>query len=120
VYGLDRGFDLYDDGTGVPERRADVVADAALAWLAQDPDRPFFAWVHFFDPHGPYQPPPEYAHRGADAYDGEIGGRWSSSPEITGKGWVITGRTTTACSCTTRPSASRSSCPGPGSSREAS
>jgi arylsulfatase A-like enzyme len=41
----------------VLERRGDRTADAALAWLEQPRDRPFFLWVHLFDPHGPYTPP---------------------------------------------------------------
>ncbi len=66
-FGLDRGFDLYDERLaaerlgqyGYAERPADAVVDAALAWLAAaPPDRPLFVWVHFYDPHAPYQPPP--------------------------------------------------------------
>lgn len=74
-FGLGRGFDAYDQ---VPptsthaERRADAVTDAALKWLADADLRPFFAWVHYYDPHNPYEPPPGYAPPGADPYDGEI------------------------------------------------
>jgi arylsulfatase A-like enzyme len=76
-FGLDRGFGHYDDrlakSPGVnfefAERRADAVADSAIAWLATQPGD-VFAWVHFFDPHAPYDPPP--AFRGADPYRGEI------------------------------------------------
>jgi arylsulfatase A-like enzyme/predicted negative regulator of RcsB-dependent stress response len=82
-YGLDQGFDLYDDrvdagrGTAFPtgtiERPANRVTDAALAWLeARRPGRPFFAWVHYFDPHAPYKPPAEAAARVRGAYDGEV------------------------------------------------
>lgn len=61
--GLQRGFDLYDDafdGRGRigydPERPADEVTDQALAWLnTRDDTRPFFLWVHYMDPHEPYQ-----------------------------------------------------------------
>jgi arylsulfatase A-like enzyme len=35
-----------------------VVSDRALRWLAQRSDRPFFAWLHYFDPHLPYGSPP--------------------------------------------------------------
>ena len=65
-FGLDRGFDLYDDAMtaelvgeqGYPERAAEAVTDAALAWLARRPSaRPFFVWVHYYDAHAPYQPP---------------------------------------------------------------
>jgi arylsulfatase A-like enzyme/Tfp pilus assembly protein PilF len=81
-FGLSGGFDTYDDR--VPrgssgearleaERRGDRVADAALAWLAQSSTAPFFAWVHFYDPHAPYDPPPEYLARAhGNAYDGEV------------------------------------------------
>ena len=76
-FGLARGFDRYDDvkdRTGrraqQAERRGDEVCDAALAWLDEGGDGPFFAWVHFFDAHHPYAPPPSFA--GDDLYDGEI------------------------------------------------
>ncbi|MDH3590647.1 MAG: sulfatase-like hydrolase/transferase [Planctomycetota bacterium] len=80
-YGLAQGFDLYDDAVNPTaaiavdarfnERPADRVVDAALAWLAQDvDDAPFFAFVHLFDPHAPYAPPPPF-DRG-DRYDGEL------------------------------------------------
>lgn len=80
VFGLDRGFDLYDDTMGVreesdsfeAERKADRVVDAALAWLDRDSAQPAFTWVHFYDPHTPYEPPAPYAARLADPYDGEI------------------------------------------------
>ena len=83
-FGLDAGFDTYDDE--VPrdtaatdrleaQRPADAVADCALAWLAAHPvgSRPYFLWVHFYDPHAPYTPPPAaLARAGGDAYDGEV------------------------------------------------
>ena len=80
-FGLGQGFDVYDDQFGEDEmlktfrseRKADKVADAFLAWLgAKSRDR-FFSWVHFFDPHAPYEPPTPYKERFAgDPYDGEI------------------------------------------------
>lgn len=36
------------------------IADTALSWLDQAPDGPFFLWVHFLDPHWPYEPPAEW------------------------------------------------------------
>lgn len=78
-HGLDRGFGHYDDDFDraaaqlwLPERRADKVCDAVIAWLSEAPAEPFFVWVHFFDPHLPYDPPPGFAERFADPYDGEI------------------------------------------------
>src|SRR5207245_2727481 len=62
--GLERGFDIYDDPfSGGPgkargdERPAGAVVDAALAWLKGHSRRPFFVWVHLYDPHFPYAPP---------------------------------------------------------------
>ena len=85
-FGLDQGFDVYagpsrEDGgksSHTAELPADVVVDRALAWLRdRDPERPFFLWVHLFDPHGPYEPPERYRPIGTDdprgMYMGEIG-----------------------------------------------
>lgn len=92
-YGLDQGFAHYDDrvetatgavfSAGTNERKADRTTDAALAWLGQRPAgvrgpshgaaKPFFAWVHYFDPHAPYLPPAPFDQRFAGRlYDGEI------------------------------------------------
>ena len=81
-FGLADGFDLYDDhvqrdqsGTQQLEaqRRGDAVVDAALKWLPSTDARPFFAWVHLYDPHAPYDPPPEYLERaGRNPYNGEV------------------------------------------------
>src|SRR5438270_7699196 len=77
-FGLDRGFERYDDeivrnvtdssGTFDAERRGAEVVDRALAWLRQNDARPFFAWVHLYDAHAPYAPPAPYPQ----TYDGEI------------------------------------------------
>jgi arylsulfatase A-like enzyme/Flp pilus assembly protein TadD len=84
VPGFERGFDHYDagyhwDGYSLKkryetvERRAGVVVDHALAWVAEHPKGPFFIWVHVYDPHDPYDPPQPYKTRYAKAlYDGEI------------------------------------------------
>jgi arylsulfatase A-like enzyme/Flp pilus assembly protein TadD len=73
-YGLDRDFEVYDDnvGEGVLMRRANEVTDSALAWLRAVKEEPFFAWIHYFDPHQPYEPPEAFRGVGADLYDGEI------------------------------------------------
>jgi arylsulfatase A-like enzyme len=80
--GLDRGFDFYDNFPhstkgksrwGRLERRGVVVAQHANAWLATHPTGPHFVWVHFYDPHDPYEPPPPYSQIYKDRlYDGEI------------------------------------------------
>jgi arylsulfatase A-like enzyme/Flp pilus assembly protein TadD len=76
-FGLDRGFALYDDtltarGREEPERGAGATVAAARAWLATAAS-PWFAWVHLYDPHYPYEPPAEYRRPGPrGAYDGEV------------------------------------------------
>lgn len=67
--GLNRGFDRYDDrGTPgqEPKRRAPEVTAAALAWMGEQTG-PFFAFVHYFDAHYPYEPagPCDPDYRGA-------------------------------------------------------
>jgi arylsulfatase A-like enzyme/Flp pilus assembly protein TadD len=82
-FGLGDGFDRYDDTFGeagapadfsMSERPASAVVPLAQKWLAgRSPDRPWFMWLHVFDPHAPYRPPPpfdtQYAGR---AYHGEV------------------------------------------------
>jgi arylsulfatase A-like enzyme/tetratricopeptide (TPR) repeat protein len=79
--GLDQGFDVYDDklteGEAFKplgaERRAEKVYAAFRSWLDRSEEKPFFCWVHFFDPHLPYEPPASYSIDFADSpYDGEI------------------------------------------------
>jgi choline-sulfatase len=85
-YGLARGFETYDDRMEgaqpqvlqlEAERRGDRTSLALLAWLdanARDASAPpFFAWLHLYDPHEPYRPPPPFRDAFADSpYDGEI------------------------------------------------
>jgi arylsulfatase A-like enzyme len=76
-FGLDRGFDHYDDALGkapgvryeFSERPGTAVVAAALAWLRTQTG-PVFLWVHLFEPHAPYEPPAGFA--GSDAYRGEV------------------------------------------------
>ncbi|HEY0140243.1 MAG TPA: sulfatase-like hydrolase/transferase [Thermoanaerobaculia bacterium] len=76
-FGLDRGFDTYDDE--IPRdssgdvsleaaRRADAVVDRAVAWLGGASEQPSFAWVHLWDAHAPYAPPAPHPQ----TYDGEV------------------------------------------------
>ena len=81
-FGLAQGFDVYDDRlphgddrrrAAYVERPADQTTAAARSGLAAGPPSPWFVWVHYFDPHAPYEPPPEVAARFAGRpYDGEI------------------------------------------------
>jgi choline-sulfatase len=80
--GLDRGFQFYDNFPEVTttksrwgrlERRAVEVEQRAESWLNSHPTGEHFVWVHFYDPHDPYEPPPPYSEIYKDRlYDGEI------------------------------------------------
>ena len=80
--GLDRGFDFYDDFPenlpsqvhwGRVERRGTDVAGRAEKWLTAHPGGAHFVWVHLYDPHDPYEPPPPYSQTyKSHLYDGEI------------------------------------------------
>ena len=82
-WGLARGFDFYDDAfasedfakqdLGLVERPAGESVSRALAWLQKNPRRPFFFWLHLYDPHSPYDPPEPYRTQyRSHPYDGEI------------------------------------------------
>jgi arylsulfatase A-like enzyme/tetratricopeptide (TPR) repeat protein len=83
-WGLAQGHETYDDSFDYSEieRRAltDVerpavqVVDRAMEWLRTERrgDRPFYLWVHLYDPHDPYAPPEEYRRRAPTAYAGEV------------------------------------------------
>ncbi len=81
-FGLNKGFDVYDDFYGSKnivrdlsfiERKAEEVNKNALDWITNNKNERFFVWIHYFDPHAPYEPPSpldqDYAGR---EYDGEI------------------------------------------------
>ncbi len=82
-FGFGRGFDHYDDrlprggdrrrGDYV-ERRADATTDRALQWLGTGGrgSQPWFMWIHYFDPHTPYEPPDDSGRFRGRPYDGEI------------------------------------------------
>jgi len=81
--GFDRGFDVYDAGFRLRrggedryktvERRAGELVQHALSWVQSQRKRPFFLWVHLYDAHDPYDPPPPFKERYRSApYDGEI------------------------------------------------
>ncbi len=57
--GINAGFAVFDD----PEsgmRDGGETTEAVLRWLESEPGRPFFLWVHYFDPHGKHEAPPGY------------------------------------------------------------
>ena len=74
-FGLARGFDVYDDEqpAGQSESTARETTDAVLAQLAQASPRPLFLWVHYFDPHYPYEPPDPFRRQfSGKPYLGEV------------------------------------------------
>ena len=80
-YGLSQGFDLYSDDvtegdprpwTGDPVLPGNKTTDRAIKWLGRHTDKPFFTWVHYFDPHAPHAAPPPYDKKYPVPYDGEI------------------------------------------------
>ena len=77
--GLARGFDVYDDALqkaapsrplGQVQRPGAQTVDAAIAWINRQATDRFFLFVHLYEPHTPYAPPPEFAS--ANPYDGEV------------------------------------------------
>ncbi len=79
-FGLDRGFEVYDDRLGdaeagsdfrMQERPGPKTVAAARAWLEATPG-PKLCWVHLYEPHAPYEPPFEWRGRVPSAYDGEV------------------------------------------------
>ena len=78
-FGLDQGFDTYHDvqvkGTTNPmqsQRRGDEIAKDAIEMLQSLPGKPFFLWVHFFDPHHPYNSYRPLPHGSPEAYADEV------------------------------------------------
>ncbi len=80
-WGLDQGFDRYADDFERSRydrlllqnsKRAEEVVGPAAAWIEAAGERRFFAWVHVFDPHTPYDPPPPFDVDPRGAYSGEV------------------------------------------------
>jgi choline-sulfatase len=90
-FGFASGFQTYDDrlpGSSAPgraaytERRADETTTHVLTWLHSQQSTatsssspatvPWFLWVHYFDPHAAYDPPPKWRERMPTPYDGEV------------------------------------------------
>jgi arylsulfatase A-like enzyme len=79
--GIARGFDVYDDqidvansgiNIGRVQRSGKETAAIAERWLDSHGGRPFFLFLHFYEPHTPYDPPEPFKSRYAAPYDGEI------------------------------------------------
>lgn len=84
--GLNQGFDTYSSpfqtrtqgekpfvvNLRTLERRAEEVVAEAIQWMRAQQSKPFFVWIHLFDPHDPYEPPARFRALFRDPYDGEI------------------------------------------------
>jgi arylsulfatase A-like enzyme/Tfp pilus assembly protein PilF len=78
--GIAQGFDLYDDAIEVEggtesignlQRDGAIAVEALSRWTSAQKGARLFAFLHLYEPHSPYTPPPR--HRGLAApYDGEI------------------------------------------------
>jgi len=55
-----QGFDVFDPVAPEFKPPAEKVTKKALKWITENREEPIFAYLHYFDPHGPYQPPPPY------------------------------------------------------------
>ena len=84
-FGIDQGFREFDadfttfgDGDQTDQKRwiaqrpADKTNKRAEAWLRGHADGKFAAWVHYYDPHFPYEAPPPFSDHHSIAYDAEI------------------------------------------------
>jgi len=81
-FGLDRGFDVYDDRLGdpeartaflMPERSGARTVEQAQKWRAAQGTARTFTWIHLYEPHFPYLPPEPFASRYAQSpYHGEV------------------------------------------------
>jgi arylsulfatase A-like enzyme/Tfp pilus assembly protein PilF len=105
-WGLAQGFEHYSDrfdlskykvvNLGTVQKSGDEVMDLALAWLDGVKQRRFFAWIHLYDPHTPYEPPEPFRSRypgqpyvGEVAYTDHVVGRLVSWLKAAGK-WEST------------------------------
>jgi choline-sulfatase len=108
-WGLNQGFDHYGDkfelskykvvSLGTVQKPGDEVMDDALAWLSGVKAQKFFAWVHLYDPHTPYEPPEPFKSRypgqpylGEIAYADKVVGRlldWLRDNQVLGRTLVV-------------------------------
>ena len=72
-FGLDRGFESYDICYEHEGRLATEATEIALEWLDANSSKPFFLFVHYFDPHLTYRPPPPYDTMFDPEYRGDLG-----------------------------------------------
>ncbi len=86
-FGLDQGFDIYDDSLNShkmynnynSEIPASLVYSKFLQWFEKNYHKRFFAWVHLYDPHKPYNPPKKYTEK----FKRDISGRYDAEVAYT-------------------------------------
>ncbi len=82
-WGLNQGFDIYQDSfdmtkykvisLGKIQKRADQVLKEAESWIIKNQNKQFFAWIHLYDPHTPYDPPSPFKEKCmGHPYRGEV------------------------------------------------
>lgn len=80
-FGIDQGFQDYDaefevtdenDPMAIAQRSADQTNERAESWLRQHAGEKFVLWVHYYDPHFPYEAPKPFSTDHQFAYDAEI------------------------------------------------
>jgi arylsulfatase A-like enzyme/cytochrome c-type biogenesis protein CcmH/NrfG len=79
--GISRGFDFYEERVQAlrpvtmldfVERPGNETAGLLLGWIRQNAGRPFFAFLHTYEPHAPYEAPEPFRSQYADPYDAEV------------------------------------------------
>jgi len=80
-FGLSQGFQIFNDDFSLgrrtaliyAEKDAKAVTDSAIQWLSTfSGEKPLFLWVHYYDPHEPYEAPQEFVKKIGNDYDAEI------------------------------------------------
>jgi len=95
-WGISQGFDRYFDDFDLDkyenasmmdtiQRPGGEVVDHALEWLKADATQPFFAWVHLYDAHTPYEAPEPYRSRFPRTRDGAYDAEISSADAQVGR-----------------------------------
>jgi len=79
IFGFARGFEVYDffEGNNYNMRKAEEVVGKGMSWisseiLVSEPSRPFFLFLHFFDPHLNYDPPEDFMLETSRLYGGDL------------------------------------------------
>jgi len=79
IFGFSQGFEVYNDehrdysrNVGGAKRRAEETNEFVFRWLDEPPGEPFFLFVHYNDPHWPYNPPAPHGAEWVAGYQGEL------------------------------------------------